>query len=143
MANASINLADLNGSNGFTLNGVAGDPVNGDLSGNSVSGAGDINGDGIDDMIIGAPFADPNGNQVAGQSYVVFGSRSSSSSPTLHGSGRSKTACEVAEIICRRTTSPLCCSILCEGAAKNPIVGHRELSTWIQKSRISLRLLTS
>ena len=39
----------------------------------SVSGAGDINGDGVDDLIIGAYVADPNGNSAAGESYVVFG----------------------------------------------------------------------
>jgi Ca2+-binding RTX toxin-like protein len=65
---AQLELADLNGSNGFVLNGIAGD----DNSGRSVSGAGDLNGDGIDDLIIGAPYADPNGYS-SGQSYVVFG----------------------------------------------------------------------
>ena len=44
-----------------------------DLSGCSVSGAGDVNGDGIDDLIIGAPYR-PNGRDYAGASYVVFGS---------------------------------------------------------------------
>jgi hypothetical protein len=39
----------------------------------SVSGAGDVDGEGIDDLIIGAPFADPNGRNYAGASYVVFG----------------------------------------------------------------------
>ncbi len=43
-----------------------------DYSGCSVSGAGDVNGDGVDDLIIGAWHADPNGSS-AGQSYVVFG----------------------------------------------------------------------
>ena len=35
-------------------------------------GAGDFNGDGIDDVIIGAPGADP-GFDDEGESYVVFG----------------------------------------------------------------------
>jgi VCBS repeat-containing protein len=66
---ASLDLDSLNGSNGFVINGINA----GDLSGGSVSSAGDINGDGIDDLIIGARFADPNGQYNAGSSYVVFG----------------------------------------------------------------------
>jgi FG-GAP repeat len=46
----------------------------GDLSGFSVSAAGDINDDGIDDLIIGAPQADPNDRYGAGASYVILGS---------------------------------------------------------------------
>ena len=69
--NSSLELSNLNGSNGFIINGVN----ENDLSGISVSGAGDINGDGLDDLIIGAYLADPNGLG-SGQSYVVFGSRS-------------------------------------------------------------------
>lgn len=62
---ATINLADLNGGNGFTINGRAVSD-----SGYAVSGAGDVNDDGISDIIIGAPYT---GNSV-GQSYIVFGS---------------------------------------------------------------------
>ncbi len=69
---ASLELSSLNGTNGFVVNGIdAGDGV-----GRSVSGAGDINGDGIGDLIIGAPYADPNGDALAGESYIVFGSSS-------------------------------------------------------------------
>ena len=52
-----INLSSLNGTNGFRLDGVAGD----DQSGRSVASAGDVNGDGFADLIIGALYADPNG----------------------------------------------------------------------------------
>jgi hypothetical protein len=44
-----------------------------DFSGVSVSGAGDVNGDGLADLIIGANQADPGGRQAAGETYVVFG----------------------------------------------------------------------
>jgi hypothetical protein len=69
---AGLDLSTLNGSNGFAINGIA---VY-DNSGYSVSSAGDVNGDGFDDLIIGARLADPNGLNIAGQSYVVFGSNS-------------------------------------------------------------------
>ena len=68
-SNAVINLSDLDGSNGFVLYGIDAS----DLSGFSVSSAGDVNGDGVDDLIIGAPSADSDGNSAAGESYVVFG----------------------------------------------------------------------
>jgi hypothetical protein len=49
----------------------------GDSSGFSVSSAGDVNGDGLDDLIVGAYQADPNGDD-SGKSYVVFGKTNSS-----------------------------------------------------------------
>ncbi|MHA2169989.1 MAG: integrin alpha [Candidatus Kariarchaeaceae archaeon] len=44
----------------------------GDLSGYSVSGAGDVNNDSYDDIIIGAPYNDANMID-AGQSYLILG----------------------------------------------------------------------
>ena len=68
---ATLDLSSLDGSNGFRMDGVA----KGDLSGSSVSGAGDVNGDGFDDLIVGSLGADPSGD-VSGSSYVVFGKAS-------------------------------------------------------------------
>ncbi len=65
----SFNLANLNGSNGFVIKGIN----EYDYSGTSVSTAGDVNGDGFDDLLIGSIEADPNGQFSAGESYVVFG----------------------------------------------------------------------
>ncbi len=69
LAASSINLSSLNGSNGFSILGVSAS----DTSGYSVASAGDVNGDGFADIIVGAYQADPGGNASAGSSYVVFG----------------------------------------------------------------------
>ncbi len=70
----TIDLATLTAGQGTTIFGANA----GDFSGRSVSNAGDVNGDGFDDLIIGACFADESGNAKpdAGESYVIFGAPS-------------------------------------------------------------------
>ena len=66
---AAVNLTSLNGSNGFRLDGVS---AGGNLGRSSVSSAGDVNGDGFDDVIvIGAP--DNDTSVTSDSSHVVFG----------------------------------------------------------------------
>ena len=65
----TIELSEIDGSNGFRIDGER----KFDYSGISVSSAGDFNDDGYDDIIIGAPYADSNGNWNSGSSYIVFG----------------------------------------------------------------------
>ena len=71
-------VIDLSGLNTNTPTGTPGLIINGidagDSSGSSVSNAGDINGDDVDDLLIGASLADPNSNNLAGETYVIFGS---------------------------------------------------------------------
>ncbi len=65
----------------FDLAGIAGSPagmridgaVDADLAGQSVAGGRDLNGDGIGDAIVGAPFADNNDRVSSGSAYVVYG----------------------------------------------------------------------
>lgn len=56
------------GSEGFVLTGETG----GDLAGNAVSSAGDVNADGIADLLIGAKSGKADGSY-AGRAYLVFG----------------------------------------------------------------------
>jgi hypothetical protein len=71
-------LSSLDGSDGFK---IEGEGVFGQ-AGESVAGAGDINQDGLDDVIVGAPFASPAGQSFAGTAYVVFGRGTTFSSGT-------------------------------------------------------------
>jgi hypothetical protein len=47
----------------------------GDSAAYSVAGAGDVNGDGVGDLVIGAPYADANGRRDSGSVFVVYGRR--------------------------------------------------------------------
>jgi hypothetical protein len=44
-----------------------------DWSGYSISSAGDVNGDDLDDLLIGAALAGPTGSSRAGETYLVYG----------------------------------------------------------------------
>ncbi|MEQ9096239.1 MAG: integrin alpha [Phycisphaerales bacterium] len=76
---ATFRLADLNGTNGFRLDGDEEETH----SGYRVARAGDINGDGIGDVIIGARRSYPFGNDLPGLAYVVFGRDPSSAFPAV------------------------------------------------------------
>src|SRR5262245_19003220 len=59
------------GSAGFVINGDDGV----DYAGSAVSTAGDINGDGFDDIVVVARKADPNLLHDAGAVYLIFGNQ--------------------------------------------------------------------
>ncbi len=70
------------GGTGFRIDGAAA----GDHAGASVSGAGDVDGDGRADVIVGAPLANPGARANAGSAHVVYG-RASASDVDLAGLG--------------------------------------------------------
>jgi hypothetical protein len=75
----TLEVSALNGSNGFTLKGTSFDNIG---AGSSVSGIGDFNGDGLDDLLIGAR----DGGSAAtssGAAYVIFGKSSAFSADLL------------------------------------------------------------
>ena len=71
MAIDLTSITSGDGSQGFVLQGERA----GDYLGNSVASAGDVNGDGFADLIVGARLADgpADGRSDAGGSYVIFG----------------------------------------------------------------------
>jgi hypothetical protein len=72
--NTAIDLSAIaSGTGSCVINGERA----GDWSGISVSTAGDVNGDGLDDLIVGAHGTKPSGKETAGKSYVVFGKNDS------------------------------------------------------------------
>lgn len=75
-SSGTFELSSLDGNNGFILDGIDEE----DEFAASISGAGDLNNDGSDDLIIGAPSADPGGRVDAGESYVISDEPAGSSS---------------------------------------------------------------
>ncbi len=67
---ATVNVADIEaGSGGFKITGESAD----DLAGFSIALAGDVNGDGFDDLLVGAPHNTAIGIAYNGDAYVIFG----------------------------------------------------------------------
>ena len=65
---ATFEVSTINGSNGFVMYGVSASDF-----ASSPSAAGDVNGDGYDDVILTSDYPDPNGITNAGQTYIVYG----------------------------------------------------------------------
>ena len=86
---AVLDVGNLNGTNGFIADGISPfSPQPDDAVGSSVSGGVDVNGDGVDDVIIGAEDAGSAPGTVqevrAGRSYVIFG-KDTGDRPLLNG----------------------------------------------------------
>lgn len=70
---AELDLSKLDGHDGFAITGV---PVGEEIAMSAVSSAGDVNGDGFADLILGAPYGDSNNHPDSGESFVIFGKAS-------------------------------------------------------------------
>jgi hypothetical protein len=76
---SNLDLSALDGTNGFRLHGApSANPVIASYFGGAVASAGDVNGDGIGDIIVGAPSADTAYHTVDrhGAAYVIYGTTS-------------------------------------------------------------------
>jgi hypothetical protein len=73
---AALDLSSMLATNGLRLDGDIGDKA-----GQSVSAGGDVNGDGFDDVIVGAPSL----SSAAGAAYVVFGANFAGDPNTVTG----------------------------------------------------------
>src|SRR5689334_17973464 len=68
----NLNLADLMPAQGISILGAN----IGDGTGYSIANAGDFNGDGYPDFVIGSPNASPNSKTSSGISYIIYGASS-------------------------------------------------------------------
>jgi hypothetical protein len=82
--NASALAAGLGG---FVINAQGA----GDQSGYAVSAAGDVNGDGLADLMVAAPLSDPAAGASAGRSYVIFGGQQFASTVDFMGTAADNT----------------------------------------------------
>lgn len=76
----TLSVNDLDGSNGFRIDGTATDGFFGD----AVASAGDVNGDGYSDIVVGSPGVDQTETN-AGQVHLVFGQGESFSATVTLG----------------------------------------------------------
>lgn len=68
---SNIDLKNLSANQGFEI--ISSNSADG--TGNAVSHAGDVNGDGIGDLVIGGCFSNPLGRNYAGSAYIIYGSK--------------------------------------------------------------------
>ena len=88
---SATTLPTASASEGFKLNGA----VVGDNAGRAVSGLGDVNGDGVDDFLVTAQLADPNGIS-SGAAYVVFGGQTFGTAVNLSAVGSTVSGFQIA-----------------------------------------------
>ncbi len=78
-----VQLGNIPEEDGFTLDGPTGDEIGdaGDLLGFALATGGDLNGDGVNDLLLGSPTANEPGLINAGRAYGLFGRPSLGASP--------------------------------------------------------------
>ncbi len=82
-----INLATGVGTRGIAIRGS----ITGDQAGFAVNSAGDVNGDGLDDVIVGAPLSDAGGAD-AGAAYLIYGNTNYNNAAAKVGTNLTGTA---------------------------------------------------
>ncbi len=68
-ASGSLDVSKLTAAQGLRFLGID----DSDQAGYSVAGAGDVNGDGLDDLVVGLPYSTANGVDEVGKAAVLFG----------------------------------------------------------------------